>query len=344
MPKVSIVVPVYRVETYLDRCVGSILGQSFRDFELILIDDGSPDRCGGLCDGFAETDSRVRVIHQKNRGVSAARNAGLDAAAGKYAAFCDGDDFWMEDHLAYLVAAAEESGAEMVSCNYEALDDAGNVLRRTDHLVGTRDLTGEADKVDYILNSVLGYKTGWEVWSRLFDLAVIRENHIRFPEGCGYGEDLAFVLQMCLYSRRVRGIGNCGYRYCLRPDSVTGRSAARPMLDEINTAARAVEKAYLDTIGSPTLRALFPLVHFRMLRGEYGKIPASRLPGAVSEIRDRAWYFTQVRGVLALKGRLRETLGKREAGEVLALCRFCLHGDLLQFRIDKNINRILHSC
>ena len=89
MPEVSVIVPVYKVEAYLRRCVDSILAQTFTDFELILVDDGSPDNCGAICDEYAEKDNRVRVIHKENGGVSSARNAGLDAAAGNYICFVE---------------------------------------------------------------------------------------------------------------------------------------------------------------------------------------------------------------------------------------------------------------
>ena len=92
MPELSIIVPVYKVEPYLPKCIDSILAQTFSDFELILIDDGSPDRCGEICDEYAARDDRVVVIHRENRGVSAARNAGLDAARGEYIGFVDSDD------------------------------------------------------------------------------------------------------------------------------------------------------------------------------------------------------------------------------------------------------------
>lgn len=91
----SIIVPVYKVEKYLERCVESIINQTFEDFELILIDDGSPDRCGAICDEYAAEDERIKVIHQKNQGVSVARNAGLDVATGDYICFVDSDD-WIE--------------------------------------------------------------------------------------------------------------------------------------------------------------------------------------------------------------------------------------------------------
>ena len=92
MPQISVIVPVYKVEQYLSACVDSILTQTFRDFELILVDDGSPDNCGAMCDAYAAQDPRVRVIHQQNGGLSAARNAALDIAAGEYVTFIDSDD------------------------------------------------------------------------------------------------------------------------------------------------------------------------------------------------------------------------------------------------------------
>lgn len=92
-PKVSIIVPIYKVEKYIYKCINSILGQSLTEFELILVDDGSPDRCGDICDEYAKKDKRIKVIHKENGGLSDARNSGLDVATGKFVAFIDSDDF-----------------------------------------------------------------------------------------------------------------------------------------------------------------------------------------------------------------------------------------------------------
>ena len=97
MPQISVIVPVYNVEKYIDRCVRSILGQSFSDFELILVDDGSPDSCPANCDEYAQLDTRVRVIHKINCGITDARNAGLDVAQGEYIGFVDSDDYISPD-------------------------------------------------------------------------------------------------------------------------------------------------------------------------------------------------------------------------------------------------------
>lgn len=94
MVKFSIIIPIYNVERYLETCVNSILTQTYSDYEVILVDDGSPDRCGELCDHYAESDSRVKVVHKVNGGLSSARNAGLDIAMGEYVIFVDSDDYW----------------------------------------------------------------------------------------------------------------------------------------------------------------------------------------------------------------------------------------------------------
>ena len=92
--KFSVIVPVYGVEKYIDQCVQSLLIQTYKNYELILVDDGSPDNCGQICDQYAEKDNRIRVVHKKNGGLSSARNAGLDIAKGEYVIFLDSDDFW----------------------------------------------------------------------------------------------------------------------------------------------------------------------------------------------------------------------------------------------------------
>ena len=115
-PKISIIVPIYRVEPYLPRCLDSIVGQTYRHLEIILIDDGSPDGCGAICDDYAARDGRIRVIHQPNQGVSAARNAGLDAATGEWIGWVDGDD-WIElDMYEYLLEGVLGAGADIAVC------------------------------------------------------------------------------------------------------------------------------------------------------------------------------------------------------------------------------------
>lgn len=121
MAAISIIVPVYKVQPYLHRCVDSILGQTFRDFELILVDDGSPDGCPAICDDYARQDERIVVIHQKNGGLSAARNAGLDCAKGEYIAFIDSDDWVHPEYLQRLYQALVEAQADLSLCSLQTV-------------------------------------------------------------------------------------------------------------------------------------------------------------------------------------------------------------------------------
>ena len=127
VPDISIIVPVYKVEPYLDRCVRSLLAQTIKDMEIILVDDGSPDRCPELCDGYARVDSRIKVIHKRNEGLGMACNSGLEAAAGKYIAFCDSDDWVAPEMYRTMVYSAEEYDAQMVFTGLRRVDEAGNV-------------------------------------------------------------------------------------------------------------------------------------------------------------------------------------------------------------------------
>lgn len=118
LPKVSIIIPVYKAESYLHRCIDSILAQTFADWELLLIDDGSPDRSGDICDEYAVKDKRIRVYHKKNGGVSSARQKGLDMARGEYVIHVDPDDWVEPSMLTELFAKAKAENADMVICDF----------------------------------------------------------------------------------------------------------------------------------------------------------------------------------------------------------------------------------
>ena len=115
MPKVSVIVPVYKVEQYLRQCLESVLAQTFYDYELILVDDGSPDSCGAICEAYAAGDARIRVIHQENSGQGKARNVGMDQAVGKYLIFLDSDDYWLPSTLETLYTEAERNQTQVLA-------------------------------------------------------------------------------------------------------------------------------------------------------------------------------------------------------------------------------------
>ena len=128
MPQISVIVPVYKVESYLPRCIDSILAQTFTDFELILVDDGSPDNCGVICDEYAARDNRIHVIHKENGGVSSARNAGIRLAGSDWITFVDSDDYLAENALDRAHYWSEHDSADILCLDVLPTDGDGNVI------------------------------------------------------------------------------------------------------------------------------------------------------------------------------------------------------------------------
>lgn len=186
---VSIIVPVYNCIKTIYKCVESIREQSFRDWELLLIDDGSSDGSGNVCDQFAAADSRIRVVHRKNGGVSAARNAGIDLAAGEYVMFCDGDDFVTADWCQELVHAAQAFPASLPLCNYYRNAPTAVTVNREDACSVLAETLSPADLYRLYQLELIGTP-----WNKLFRRDILDENHVRFRLDLSLGEDLLFNL------------------------------------------------------------------------------------------------------------------------------------------------------
>ncbi len=195
MSRVSIVVPVYNVERYLSQCIESLLSQTIKDFEILLIDDGSQDNSGLICDEYAKKDSRVRVCHKRNGGVSAARNTGIDMATGQYIMFCDSDDYadvkWCEELLKHI----EENPNSWCFCGCNVVDANGEMLQHNCVFQESTYMTMP------ISNYWDTYKTNYSalLWIRIFETSIIKEHGLRFDEKMSLSEDVLFNLEYGAY-------------------------------------------------------------------------------------------------------------------------------------------------
>ena len=201
MPEISVIVPVYKVEPYLYRCVDSILAQTFQDFELILVDDGSPDGCPAICDAYAQQDSRVHVIHQENSGLSAARNAGMDIATGKYMMFCDSDDYVSPGWIQAFVSAATSSHDNFIFGNIIPIGE-NQTLSDTMESEAAASLTLP---VDQFLDLHIRHRAGF-AWNVLYYADIIQKIGLRFRQDVII-EDLPFCLA---YLKEMESLTYCG--------------------------------------------------------------------------------------------------------------------------------------
>ena len=200
--KISVIIPIYNKETYVETCLRRTLNQTFEDFEVIAIDDGSTDRSGQICDQLAESDSRLRVIHMPNMGVTAARKRGLDEAKGEYVVFSDADDYYLHEALSILYTAIEESKADEVIASF--VDQYGH-FTHSDHL-------GEPP-CDLLIREILANKQRFCVlWGIIFKKSLL-EGCLDIPQIIIEGEDKLMQIKVLAKQPRVRFIDDCVYMY-----------------------------------------------------------------------------------------------------------------------------------
>lgn len=197
MCETSIVIPVYNAEEYLKECIDSVVSLSSSDLELILVDDGSTDSSGDICDVYAKKDSRVKVIHQENSGVSAARNTGIEIASGKYVVFIDSDDYIKADYLSELHKAISSNPYSWCFCGFQEMEEKGAVL--WDCLYQTDKEYDVFPISEY--GTVLHKKFASMLWNRIYELDIIKLYNIRFDETFSRSEDVLFNLEYGKYCK-----------------------------------------------------------------------------------------------------------------------------------------------
>lgn len=251
-PLISVIVPVYNVEQYLSKCVDSILGQTYTNLEVILVDDGSPDNCGHICDEYAEKDRRIKVIHKKNGGLSDARNAAIDVAKGEYITFVDSDDTITPDYIETLYQLVNKYQCKIgVACLQTYLEGANPSISQPKY----------REKELFILDGIqeMFYQELFDTTApcKIFHRSLF-ETSIRFPVGLLY-EDLATTFRLMYKADKVAFCNRIIYNYLLRPNSIEGQPFNVKKLD---SALRILEMFENYTI---ELRPIKKAVRCRLL-------------------------------------------------------------------------------
>ena len=226
MSLVSIIVPIYNVERYINDCVKSLLKQTYNNIEIILVDDGSTDMSGMICDNLKSNDNRIKVIHKRNGGLSDARNEGINIASGKYLTFIDSDDVVEIDFVEYLYNLLIENDAEMSVCHYRKIDEQGNIISETikdnDELV-----IGNNSCMEKFFK---GNDIGTVAWGKLYKTELFRK--IRYPVG-KYHEDVFTTYKVVALCDKIAIGAKAKYLYRLRHNSIVNQEVSLKHLDAV---------------------------------------------------------------------------------------------------------------
>lgn len=278
MPKISVIVPVYRVEKYLGRCVNSLLGQTLSDIEIILVDDGSPDDCPALCDEFAKKDGRIKVLHKENEGLGLARNSGMSLAVGEYIAFVDSDDYVKSEMYRTLYEAAQRENADIAMCGLccigGIMSAKENDVQNINCFDGYTVFDGK-EGIDRLMLDISGAlpkedqdsRYGFSSVKNIYRKEVLEKNKIRFlSEKEVMSEDVFFLLDFLDKCECAVGVPGAFYCYCRNGQSLSKSyrsdrfEKCRLIIDGINGVLskrmdESVYKIYTDRLFQAYARA-----------------------------------------------------------------------------------------
>lgn len=233
MPMVSIIVPIHNAEKYLNRCIDSILEQEWKDFELILADDGSEDASGEICDGYAAQDTRVRVIHKANSGVSDTRNQAISIAEGTFLQFIDSDDWITPDATRRMVEAAESSQADLVIGNFYRV--SGNRVAKKG-AIEEEGLLGREEFAENMMENPADFYYG-VLWNKLYRRSIVKKHGLRMNENISWCEDFLFNLEYCCYVKNCYILQTPIYYYVKRKGSLASQGMNMPKVIRMKMGA-----------------------------------------------------------------------------------------------------------
>lgn len=251
---VSIIVPIYNVERYLYECLKSIKNQTYTNIEILLINDGSTDNCANICDKFSEQDSRIKVFHKVNQGVSETRNFGMTKANGEYIVFIDADDIIDETLVETLIEGISE--CDIAICGYKELYKNANI----NHNIGDTKKITNVEGIDKIFDR--SYYGGY-LWNKIFKTSIIRENDINFRKNIGMLEDMLFVVEYMTKIKTVKLINQNLYYYRMRQSSAVWKNDSKKIGDMNNSYYRINEILKLNNIYSINFNYCIALYYLR---------------------------------------------------------------------------------
>ena len=317
-PMLSVIVPVYNIEAYVEECIKSVLSQTFSDFELILVDDGSTDQSGKICDFYAGQDGRVIVVHKPNGGLPAARNTGLGQASGQFIAFLDGDDFWSEGALAPVMDAVTKNGADITFCafNHFYPQSTKTIDYRFDNALARPPV----DRVKILSALFSNDEVCWPVYRSIYRRDMLTKHQILFDKNLVGVEDCDFFMDCMTHIESFCAVHTSLVNYrCLRPGSIT----CSAKLVHFQNILRIYKKWYLyfkafpEKDARPILQCFADLYYDNLLTKAF-RLDATQRDEFIREAQNAWFMLADARGKKRLLYDLSKIIGKKAVLRLIA--------------------------
>ncbi|SKB64048.1 Glycosyltransferase involved in cell wall bisynthesis [Lachnospiraceae bacterium] len=286
---VSVIIPMYNAELYISRCLDSVVQQTYRNIEILLLNDGSTDRSEEICSFFVNDDPRVKLINKKNSGQADTRNQGLELAKGDYILFVDSDDYLAPDLIENSLREMELYRSDLVIFNYYHVYSGNGVEKvcpEREFFEGAYTVDTDEERLKFITNSFLNYRCGFELWNRLYRADIIREHNLRIPDFSPVmAEDLCFNLLYLLHASKIYVSNRRSYYYIRHDDSTVGKAAGVSQIDRYNDISKYVYE-YVSDKGMDYFKDRFYMIHMLLIYHEIMDRPIREMKKLLRSVTD----------------------------------------------------------
>ena len=288
---VSIIIPIYNSEKYLKRCLDSIVNQTYRNLEIILLNDGSSDRSGDICKLYANNDSRIKYISKKNEGQSITRNRGIDEATGRYLYFMDSDDYTELSFVENSLSTLSTYKADCAIFNYYHKHSENKIVKERDFIEGLFELENVTDRYNFLVRIFLSYKCGYEVWNRIYDANIIKEFNIKFPVFKPVvGEDLCFNFLYFLCANRIHVSNDRYYYYVHNDGSTMDMNKGDIQLDRTNEISKICYGFISDKHSLKFIKDNYVFIHILLVYHKLMNYSSKESREALKHIKDKSHF------------------------------------------------------
>lgn len=347
MKLVSVIVPVYNVLPYLDKCIESCVNQTYKELQIILVDDGSTDGCGKRCDEWVERDSRIQVVHKENGGLSSARNAGLEVAVGAYIYFLDSDDY-IHQFLIEDAVDAMTDDIDLVFLNYQMVDEEGIYKYASTFCPRKYTWDNDEERFQFLAKNFFNYEIGWEAWSRIFRKSIIDKYNLKFFDNrIIFAEDLYFSFCYLLHARAVTGVLPVRYYYLQRNSSIMGQQSQKLNIGRFNELSKAVSNYLSQQKGLEIFKERFAIFHYNIINNIFNTNPILKKCSVEQkyekinlDVEDIDYFKKQFKSLNKLKKHLFQLWGVANTVRVLAETNYYVNGNITLWKVK---NKIYHS-